>query len=220
MRATFRRSLASSRTLFRPFARCRTRYSGAKFQWVMARAERRACRSIYHNSTGFAGIGVAYSSISLPRWTDPSVSTRSKTANRTGAGRTSKPMCDAWVCRGRATKAACSTRPIKPSVKMAARYPFIEPLRELRYSLAKLKLNDLQVGSDARNRAVLGAYGTKTGRNAPSNSKFVFGPAKWIRFLITPPVGLTLIHRDYCQQEVRIAAARRVIPRYWRHAIR
>ena len=90
--------------------------------------------------------------------------------------------------------------------EMAARYPFIEPLRELRYSLAKLKLNDLQVGSDARNRAVLGAYGTKTGRNAPSNSKFVFGPAKWIRFLITPPVGLTLIHRDYCQQEVRIAA--------------
>ena len=90
--------------------------------------------------------------------------------------------------------------------EMAARYPFIEPLRELRYSLAKLKLNDLQVGSDARNRAVLGAYGTKTGRNAPSNSKFVFGPAKWIRFLITPPVGLTLIHSDYCQQEVRIAA--------------
>src|SRR4029453_16797136 len=43
-------------------------------------------------------------------------------------------------------------------------------------------------------------------RNAPSNSKFVFGPAKWIRFLIAPPPGRALIHRDYCQQEVRIAA--------------
>jgi DNA polymerase family A len=90
--------------------------------------------------------------------------------------------------------------------EMEGKYPAIGPLRELRYSLSKLRLNDLQVGSDGRNRALLGAYGTKTGRNAPSNSKFVFGPAKWIRFLITPPPGSVLIHRDYCQQEVRIAA--------------
>jgi len=90
--------------------------------------------------------------------------------------------------------------------EMAGKYPFIEPLRELRYSLSKLRLNDLQVGSDGRNRTLLGAYGTKTARNAPSNSKYVFGPAKWLRFLITPPPGLVLIHRDYCQQEVRIAA--------------
>jgi hypothetical protein len=90
--------------------------------------------------------------------------------------------------------------------EMAGKYPFIEPLRELRYSLSKLRLNDLQVGSDGRNRTMLGAYGTKTARNAPSNSKYVFGPAKWIRFLITPPPGSALIHRDYCQQEVRIAA--------------
>jgi DNA polymerase I len=89
---------------------------------------------------------------------------------------------------------------------MAGRYPQIENLRELRYSISKLRLNDLHVGSDGRNRAILGAYGTKTGRNAPSNSKFVFGPAKWIRFLIAPPPGRALIHRDYCQQEVRIAA--------------
>ena len=90
--------------------------------------------------------------------------------------------------------------------EMAVKYPAIEPLRELRYSLSKLKLNDLQVGNDGRNRTVLGGYGTKTARNAPSNSKFVFGPAKWIRFLIVPPAGSVLIHRDYCQQEVRIAA--------------
>jgi DNA polymerase family A len=90
--------------------------------------------------------------------------------------------------------------------EMAGRYPAIEPLRELRYSLSKLRLNDLAAGSDGRNRALLGAYGTKTGRSAPSNSKFVFGPAKWIRFLITPPLGRVLIHRDYQQQEVRIAA--------------
>jgi DNA polymerase family A len=90
--------------------------------------------------------------------------------------------------------------------EMAGRYPQIETLRELRYSQSKLRLNDLSVGSDGRNRALLGAYGTKTGRNAPSNSKFVFGPAKWLRFFITPALTRVLIHRDYQQQEVRIAA--------------
>ena len=72
---------------------------------------------------------------------------------------------------------------------MAGKYPHIEPLRELRYSLSKLRLNDLAVGHDHRNRAPLWAYGTKTGRNAPGASQFVFGPAKWLRFLITPPPG-------------------------------
>jgi hypothetical protein len=89
---------------------------------------------------------------------------------------------------------------------MTGRYPQLENLRLLRYTISKLRLNDLHVGSDGRNRTLLGAYGTKTGRNAPSNSKFVFGPARWLRFLITPPPGRALIHRDYSQQEVRIAA--------------
>jgi hypothetical protein len=90
--------------------------------------------------------------------------------------------------------------------EMEGRYPEVKELRQLRYTLSKLKLNDLQVGADNRNRVVLGAYGTKTGRNAPSNSKFVFGPAKWLRFLITPQVGHVLIHRDFRQQEPQIAA--------------
>jgi hypothetical protein len=90
--------------------------------------------------------------------------------------------------------------------EMAGKYPWIEQLRELRYSLSKLRLNDLSVGSDDRNRCLLGGYGTKTGRNAPSNSKYVFGPAKWLRFLIAPAPGQVLVYRDYKQQEVRIAA--------------
>jgi DNA polymerase family A len=90
--------------------------------------------------------------------------------------------------------------------EMEGRCPQIKELRQLRYTLSKLKINDLAIGSDGRNRCVLGAYGTKTARNAPSNSKYMFGPAKWLRFLITPPPGRALIHRDYSQQEVRIAA--------------
>jgi DNA polymerase I len=90
--------------------------------------------------------------------------------------------------------------------EMCGLYRQLVPLRELKASLSKLRLNDLAVGSDNRNRASLWAYGTKTARNAPQASQFVFGPAKWLRFLITPPVGRALVHRDFCQQEVRIAA--------------
>jgi hypothetical protein len=89
---------------------------------------------------------------------------------------------------------------------MSGRYPFIGPLRELRYSLSKLKLSDLKVGNDGRNRVPFWGYGTKTARNAPSASGYVFGPPKWIRMLIVPPPGHVLIHRDFSQQEVRIAA--------------
>jgi DNA polymerase-1 len=89
---------------------------------------------------------------------------------------------------------------------MEGRYPQIGPLRELRYSLSKLRLNALSVGNDGRNRALLGPYGSKTGRNQPSNSKFIFGPAKWMRFFIAPAPGRVLIHRDYAQQEPQIAA--------------
>jgi hypothetical protein len=90
--------------------------------------------------------------------------------------------------------------------EMAGLYPQIEQLRELRYSLSKLKLNDLAVGTDGRNRTPLWAYGTKTGRCAPSTSAYIFGPAKWLRHYITPPPGRVLVHRDYQQQEVRIIA--------------
>lgn len=90
--------------------------------------------------------------------------------------------------------------------EMAGQYPQVETLRELRYSMSKLRLNDLAVGNDGRCRTPLWGYGTKTGRNAPSNSQYIFGPAKWIRFLITPPPGRVLVYRDFKQQEVRIAA--------------
>jgi hypothetical protein len=90
--------------------------------------------------------------------------------------------------------------------EMEGKYPQIGPLRELRYSISQLRLNDLAVGNDGRNRTMLGPYGSKTGRNQPSNSRYIFGPAKWIRHLIVPEPGRALIYRDYCQQEVRIAA--------------
>lgn len=47
---------------------------------------------------------------------------------------------------------------------------------------------------------------TKTGRNSPSSSKFVFGPATWIRSLVKPGLGRALAYLDWSAQEVAIAA--------------
>lgn len=91
---------------------------------------------------------------------------------------------------------------------MTRSYPQLTALHELRSVLAQLRSNKLAIGRDGRNRVLLGPYGTKTGRNAPSNSKFIFGPSKCLRFLIMPADGSALLHRDFKQQEVRIAAVK------------
>ena len=90
--------------------------------------------------------------------------------------------------------------------EMAMLYPMVNPLRELRCSLSKLKLNSLAVGADARNRTPLWAFGTKTARCAPINHEIRLRPSQVAAFHVVPPPGLALIHRDYQQQEVRIAA--------------
>jgi DNA polymerase I-like protein with 3'-5' exonuclease and polymerase domains len=46
-----------------------------------------------------------------------------------------------------------------------------------------------------------------TGRNLPSASKFIFGPARWLRGFIRPPEGFGLAYLDYASQEILIAAA-------------
>jgi hypothetical protein len=54
---------------------------------------------------------------------------------------------------------------------------------------------------------LLSAFGAKTSRNAPSNSRFIFGPSTWLRNLIRPGPGRALAYVDWCQQEFGIAAA-------------
>jgi hypothetical protein len=90
---------------------------------------------------------------------------------------------------------------------MAKIYPIIQPLRELRTTLSQMRLSDLAVGPDGRNRTLLSAFRARTGRNQPSNSKFIFGPSVWIRGLIQPPPGFALAYIDWSQQEFGIAAA-------------
>src|SRR5262249_22372357 len=47
----------------------------------------------------------------------------------------------------------------------------------------------------------------RTGRNQPSNTKFIFGPSVWLRGLIKPPDGRAVAYVDWSQQEFGIAAA-------------
>jgi hypothetical protein len=91
--------------------------------------------------------------------------------------------------------------------QQARAYPAVSPLRELRSSLSDLRLNDLAIGGDARNRTILSAFRSRTGRNQPSNSKFIFGPSVWLRGLIKPPPGYAVAYVDWSQQEIGIAAA-------------
>lgn len=91
--------------------------------------------------------------------------------------------------------------------EMARTYSSVAPIRELRTTLAQLRLNELAVGSDRRNRCMLSAFGSKTSRNQPSNSKFIFGPSAWLRSLIRPESGMAVAYIDWSQQELAIAAA-------------
>ena len=70
-----------------------------------------------------------------------------------------------------------------------------------------MRLNALQVGEDGRNRCLLSAFGTKTGRNAPSNTKFIFGPSVWLRGLVKPEPGRAVAYIDWSSQEVLGIAA-------------
>lgn len=90
---------------------------------------------------------------------------------------------------------------------MARMHPQLAPLRELRGALSQMRLSDLAVGDDGRNRCMLSMFRSKTGRNQPSNSRFIFGPSVWLRGLIQPQEGYGLAYVDWSQQEFGIAAA-------------
>lgn len=90
---------------------------------------------------------------------------------------------------------------------MARSYPELRPLHELRRIQSQLKLNDLHVGDDGRNRCSLRMFAARTGRNQPSSSHFIFGMPAWLRALIKPTEGRAVAYIDWSQQEFGIAAA-------------
>lgn len=90
----------------------------------------------------------------------------------------------------------------------AKAHPAVAELRELRAALGQMRLfEDLAIGPDGRNRTSVAPFRARTGRNQPSNSRFIYGPSRWLRSLIQPARGMALAYVDFEQQEFGIAAA-------------
>jgi DNA polymerase I len=90
---------------------------------------------------------------------------------------------------------------------MSKVYPQLQPLRELKHALDELRVENLAVGSDGRNRTMLSAFRARTGRNQPKGGEFIFGPSRWLRHLIKPEPGMAVAYLDWKAQEIGIAAA-------------
>ena len=90
---------------------------------------------------------------------------------------------------------------------MANLHPQLEPLRQVRNLLQKLRTFKIAVGTDGRSRFSVMPFRSITGRNQPPASKFVFGPSAWVRSLIKPEPGRAIAYIDWSQQEFGIAAA-------------
>jgi DNA polymerase-1 len=83
----------------------------------------------------------------------------------------------------------------------------VAALHELRITLAQMRTLKLHVGTDGRNRTLLSPFASKTSRNQPSTTKFIFGNSAWLRSLIKPEEGFGLAYVDFSSQEIAIAAA-------------
>jgi hypothetical protein len=89
---------------------------------------------------------------------------------------------------------------------MAAVYPEVAPLQELRRLLSQLRQVELPIGPDGRARCLSGTFGSITGRNQPAAADFIFSWPSWCRGLVRPAPGRALAYLDYQQQEYLIAA--------------
>lgn len=92
--------------------------------------------------------------------------------------------------------------------KQAQRYPELKRTARLRENIADLRLNKLAnaVGADGFCRCWSAPFGSKTGRNQPSGKVFLPALPAWLRGLLRPPPGWTLIELDWDAQEVGIMA--------------
>jgi hypothetical protein len=148
----------------------------------------------------------------LRRATEQVLAAGSTTTTPTGPLRFSTNRWDAYLARRRIPWPKLDSGALalddETFREMARLYPTdVGPIRELRHALSQLRLNELAIGSDGRNRCLLSAFASRTSRNQPSNAKFIFGPSTWLRSLIRPEPGRAVAYVDWEQQEFAIAAA-------------
>ncbi len=86
-------------------------------------------------------------------------------------------------------------------------HPELVALRKGRKTLAQLRPHDIPVGIDGRNRTMLSPFSSRTSRNQPKSSEFIFGAPSWFRQNIQPLPAHSLGYIDFEQQEFGIAGA-------------
>ena len=92
--------------------------------------------------------------------------------------------------------------------QMARAYPAVGPLRELRHTLGQLRsATDWPSAATGATEPAVALPPAKTGRNQPSNAKFVFGPVVLDARPDPPGPGQAVAYVDWSQQEFGIAAA-------------
>jgi hypothetical protein len=84
--------------------------------------------------------------------------------------------------------------------------PFVG-VRELLRVISGASVDALVIRDDGRLIADLRPFGAMTGRGTPSTSAFLMNGPKWLRFLLQPPPGRSMLVIDWSNQEFAIAAA-------------
>lgn len=90
--------------------------------------------------------------------------------------------------------------------KQVAEYPELEPLFQVRSFLRAYPPLQLEIGADGRSRCEQRPFRSKTGRNQPSSTKYIYSLPAWMRSLIRPAVGTGLAYLDFRQQEFMVGA--------------
>ena len=108
---------------------------------------------------------------------------------------------------GRTTKVAGLTLSDDAFREAARAHPVVVRLRELRSALSEMRLADLAVGRDGRNRTMFPRSGHARAAISRATPSLYFGPSVWLRGLIQPPPGFGLAYIDWQQEEFGIAAA-------------
>lgn len=89
--------------------------------------------------------------------------------------------------------------------EMGTRYPEVQTMAYAKKLRGQVREHEFPVGEDGRLRCMLAPFGSDTGRNQPSNSKFIFGASAWLRSVVAAPAGKVLAYVDYSAQEPAIA---------------
>jgi len=94
------------------------------------------------------------------------------------------------------------------TIKMLSKsYSLLTPIKEVEWLINQLKINELAIGADGRNRSSIRPYRATTGRNQPKTSQNIVCWSGFMRRLIKPGPGRAIAEIDFKNEEFGIGAA-------------